>query len=96
MARYLKNHRDKSEKPIVAALRDVGAHVFILSGDGVPDLLVLYRGTWTPLEVKTPKKDRLRGNLDVFTPAQHKVRKFAACSVVETPEQALAAIGVKE
>lgn len=90
-----KNHRDKSEKPIVAALRAVGAHVFLLSGKGVPDLLVFCNGRWTPLEVKTPKAQRLRGNLDIFTPAQKDARSTAPYPVVETIEQALAAVGIR-
>lgn len=86
-------HRDKSEKPIVAALRAVGAYVLLLSGKGVPDLLVCFRGTWTPLEVKTPKADRMRGNRQVFTPAQREVMALAPYAVVETVEQALKEIG---
>lgn len=87
-------HRDKSEPAIVDALRDVGAHVLKLSGKGVPDLLVFFRGTWTPLEVKTPKKDRMRGNLDAFTPAQKEVLAVAPYQVVETVDQALKVIGL--
>lgn len=94
MSRYFKNHRDKSEKPIVAALRDAGAHVFLLTGEGVPDLLVYFRGSWTPLEVKTPKKDRLHGGDDVRTPAQKRVMAVAPYALVETVEDALSAIGI--
>lgn len=89
-----KNHRDKSEPAIVSALRQVGAHVLKLSGKGVPDLLVFYRGRWTPLEVKTPKADRMHGNLEAFTPAQKAVMAVAPYPVVETVEAALKAIGL--
>lgn len=88
-------HRDKSEKPIVAALRGVGAHVLLLSGKGVPDLLVHFRGVWTPLEVKTPKKDRMNGSNDPFTQAQKDVMAVAPFVVVETVAQALCAIGIQ-
>jgi len=86
-------HRDKSEPGIVEALRGVGAHVFKLSGAGVPDLLVYFRGRWMPLEVKTPKRDRLRGGDDVLTAAQKVSIALAPYPVVETPEQALRTIG---
>ena len=85
-------HRDKSEKPIVEALRAVGAHVFLLSGKGVPDLLCFYRGTWTPLEVKTPKADRCNVKA-TLTPAQQAAMRTAPYVVVETVEQALRAVG---
>ena len=92
----LKNHRDTSEPAIVEALRGVGAYVLKLSGKGVPDLLVCFRGTWTPLEVKTPKRDRVRPNPKArFTPAQQAVLQVAPYPVVETPDQALAAISAQ-
>lgn len=91
--RRFANHRDKSEPAIVDALKAVGAHVLKLNGKGVPDLLVFFRGTWTPLEVKTPKKDRLRGNLDPFTAAQKDVLAVAPYAVVMTPDEALRAVG---
>jgi hypothetical protein len=48
-----KRRRDANEGAIVAALEAVGAEVFYLSGCGVPDLLVAFKGCWMPLEVKT-------------------------------------------
>lgn len=56
---------DRSQQPIVKALRDIGASVQILShvGQGVPDLLVGYRNINVLLEVKNeddgPKKRAL-------------------------------------
>ncbi len=50
-----KKRRDANEKDIRGALAALGAHVFQISGDGLPDLLVLWKGTWMPLEVKTAK-----------------------------------------
>ena len=51
--------RDANEKAIVDALRDVGATVERLSGKGVPDLLVGFRGRTVLLEVKRQKRGRL-------------------------------------
>ena len=48
-----KKRRDAAEAAIIQALRAYGATVFQLSGAGIPDLLVGYRGTWLPLEVKS-------------------------------------------
>lgn len=89
-------HRDKSEPAIVQALEGVGAYVLKLSGKGVPDLLVHFRGTWTPIEVKTPKQDRLRGNREMFTPAQRAVRAVAPYPVVTTADEALRLIGAQK
>lgn len=47
--------RDKNEKEIIEVLRLHGASVFQLSGKGVPDLLVSYRGKNYLLEVKSGK-----------------------------------------
>lgn len=47
--------RDGNEKAIRTALEAVGATVWQIGGRGLPDLLVRYRGRWTPLEVKTAK-----------------------------------------
>lgn len=46
---------DNNQKEIVRALRNVGAGVQSLAsvGKGCPDLLVLYRGKWFVMEVKT-------------------------------------------
>ena len=44
--------RDKNEKPIVKALRQVGASVEYLTGTGIPDLLVGYRGVTYLIEIK--------------------------------------------
>jgi hypothetical protein len=44
--------RDTNEPEIVAALRGVGASVEMLSGRGIPDLLVGWRGENHLMEVK--------------------------------------------
>jgi hypothetical protein len=75
--------RDASEKAIVAALRQIGAQVWHLSGAGLPDLLVLFRHRWYPLEVKTAK-----GKLSDW-------QKTATWAIVRTPLEAFAAIGAE-
>jgi hypothetical protein len=79
--------RDANEGSIVAGLRAVGATVFLLSGAGVPDLLVAFRGTWMPLEVKTAK--------GTLTPLQAAVRvaSDAVVPIVRNMDDALKAIG---
>lgn len=53
--------RDKSEPAIIEALEKIGAFVQQCNGAGVPDLLVCYRGQWTPIECKTGKGKRRPG-----------------------------------
>lgn len=80
--------RDANEKGIVEALEAVGAAVFRLSGAGVPDLLVHFRGRWQPLEIKT-KTGRL-------TRRQVEARFNAGpIPVARTADEALKAIGAK-
>ena len=47
---------DKNQAAIVAALRQIGVSVLLLSplGVGAPDLLCSYRGRLTLVELKTP------------------------------------------
>ena len=71
--------RDAAEGPIVQALEAVGAEVWRLSGKGVGDLLVRYRGVLHCAEVKTGKS-KLRATQGAFP-------------VWRTPSEALAAIG---
>jgi hypothetical protein len=73
--------RDLAEQAIVDALQAVGARVWRLSGTGNPDLLVLHRGRYTPLEVKTEKGRRTANQTDI------------PWTLVRLPEQALLAIG---
>ena len=79
--------RDTTEADIVKALRKVGVQVFRMSGRGLPDLLTYYRGRWGVLEVK-----RKGGRL---TDAQKNTRVTAPFPVVETPLEALSAVGVQ-
>lgn len=76
--------RDANEKPIVDALRGVGAHVTRVSGEGAPDLLVRHRGILYAWEVKSKSGKR--------TEAQEE----SQWPIVRTIEEALEAIGVAD
>ena len=93
--------RDANEWAIVAALEAVGANVTRLDTTGVPDLLVAFRSRTYLLEVKDPAqaKKAYRGGAgrQALTPAQVKWWGLPWSGddrkVVETVEEALAAIG---
>jgi len=85
------NRIDANQNEIVNALRKVGAYVRIVTmGDGVPDLLVGYRGFTILMEVKDGNK----------TPSQRKLteaeQKFfdewtgGLIAIVQSVEDALA------
>lgn len=62
--------RDDGESEIVGALREAGAVVRIITqGDGIPDLLVGYRGFTILMEVKDGDKPPSKRKL---TPAEEK------------------------
>ena len=101
--------RDAAEPAIVAALRAAGASVEIISnGDGLPDLMVGYRGVTYHLEVKNPTGPRGgksgggasrpgQGGDGVLTRDQRAwwaAWRGAPPVIVRTPVEALAAIGV--
>lgn len=71
--------RDTAEGPIVDAAVAVGAKCWRISGKGCPDLLVFYRGVYTPGEVKS-KGGKLTKNQGDFP-------------VWRTPDDMLKAIG---
>jgi len=51
------NRIDENQNEIVKALRKAGAYVRIISqGDGIPDLLVAYKGFTILMEVKDGNK----------------------------------------
>lgn len=77
--------RDTAEAGIVYALREAGHKVWPISGEGIPDLLVLAGRTWILLEVKT-------GNAGRLTDAQIKFfgqTDTAPRGVVRTAQEAL-------
>jgi Holliday junction resolvase len=87
---------DANQTAVVAALRQAGAVVHSLAavGKGMPDLMVLMRGTTMLMEVKDGAKVKSKQKL---TPAQiefHRTWTGGPLSVVDSPEAALRAIGV--
>jgi hypothetical protein len=85
---------DANQAEIVAALRKIGAKVEPMHamGRGFPDLLVLWRGVLTLLEVKDGNKPPSARKL---TPDQVEWHaEWGECVfVVESVEQAISAIG---
>lgn len=81
--------RDKNEPEIKEALERVGARVYPVSGEGLPDTTVLYRGVVYLIEIKTSK-----GKL---TPAQERFFEENAdvktVGVVRSVDEALTFIG---
>jgi hypothetical protein len=82
--------RDASEAAIVAALRLAGAIVWSISEKGLPDLVVGYRGATFLLEVKSPGKGLTEAQEDV-----HAIWRGGPIHVVETPQDALRAVGAR-
>ena len=81
--------RDKTEGPILAALKAVGAEYLLL--DAI-DVLVLFRGRLTLLECKSTrsKKQTMR---EKTASQRDLVARGWPLHFVTTPEQALLAIG---
>ena len=88
--RRVNPKRDRNEPAIVKALNDCGAITYRLSGTGLPDLLVGWRGVWLLLEVKAPK-GRMEPDQVIF----HATAKALGlpCYRVNTDEAALEVLG---
>ena len=81
---------DGNHAAIVKALQDAGICVQSLAavGQGVPDLLVSWRGVNVLLEVKDPAQDPCKRALTAAQKEWH-ARWSGQLAVVETPEQAI-------
>ena len=88
---------DENQRAVVAALRAAGATVEHLHrvGGGCPDLLVGFRGANFLLEVKDGAKPPSAQKLTPFQEDWHASWRGSA-HIVNSPEAALAAIGVIE
>lgn len=75
--------RDSNEGEIRKALHAIGAQTWQINGRKLPDLIVLFRGRWFPLGVKTQTGSLRPGEADAPWP------------LVRSVEQALAAVGVR-
>ena len=86
---------DANQREVVAVLRDAGATVQLLHavGEGCPDLLVGYRGGNYLLEVKDGSKPPSAQKLTPQQEIWHRDWRGHRV-VVNSPEAALAAIGV--
>jgi hypothetical protein len=86
---------DANQAEVVKALRDAGATVTDTSGvgSGFPDLTVGYDGKTYCLEVKDGSKPPSAQKLSKPQEKWHREWRGHAC-VVNSPEAALAAIGV--
>lgn len=75
--------RDRNERLLVEYLKKAGGFVTRISGAGVPDLLVGYRGRWLLLEVKAP-----RGRATLMQQAFHDAAQALGlpCHTVYTVE----------
>lgn len=85
---------DDNQAAVVAALRQVGASVQILSavGQGCPDILAGYRGVNVLLEIKDGSKPP---SARVLTPDEHdwQIAWRGQVTTVKNADEALAAIG---
>jgi len=84
------NKIDANQNDIVAALRKAGATVRIISqGEGIPDLLVGFRGETALLEVKDGDKPPSARKLTTAEQKFFDEWTGGACVVVESVEDAL-------
>lgn len=86
---------DANQTQVVKALRAAGAVVHSLAavGNGVPDLLIAFRGQTMLMEIKDGAKVKSK---QALTPAQvdfHLAWVGGPLSVADSPEAALRAIG---
>jgi hypothetical protein len=86
---------DANQTQIVSALRAAGVFVQSLAavGNGVPDLLCGFRGRLFLLEVKDGNKVPSARKLTQAQVDWHAIWADVPLFVVETPEQALIALG---
>jgi Holliday junction resolvase len=86
----------RNQPEIVSALRKVGADVQSLAavGDGVPDLLVGFRGQTVLIEVKDGQRPPSERQLTDDQIKWHAAWRGGRCVVVGSVSEALAAIGV--
>lgn len=86
---------DANQTQVVSALRAAGVSVQSLAavGNGVPDLLCGFRGKLSLLEVKDGSKVKSARKLTTAQTDWHAIWADMPLFVVETPEQALKALG---
>lgn len=85
--------KDRNASVIIDALRKFGCSVSILSGEGIPDLVVGLRGRNYLLEVKDPEQPPSARKLKPAQVKWHRTWRGQA-AVVLTVEEALRACGL--
>lgn len=87
---------DANQTQVVSALRAAGAVVHSLAacGNGIPDLLVAFRGQTLLMEIKDGEKVKSKQKLRPLQVLFHKDWTGGPLSVVDGPEAALREIGV--
>ncbi len=89
MSKYARRI-DENQNEIVIALRKCGAYVRIISqGDGIPDLLVGYRGYTILMEVKDGDKVPSKRKLTEAEEAFFKDWRGGMLAIVNDVEEAL-------
>lgn len=94
-------HRDRAERPIIQALRSVGASVYAVSGKDIPDLLVGFGGVTYLFEVKSrilseEKGRKARVRETAISPGQKEFSETwrgGPARFIYEPAEALRAIG---
>lgn len=76
--------RDGNERPIIAALEARGATVQQLTGKGIPDLLIGFKGHSLLAEVKQPGETLNDGQRD-----WHRTWRGSTVSVLRSPVEAV-------
>jgi hypothetical protein len=87
---------DANHDAVVCALRAAGAVVHSLAGlgNGIPDLLIAFRGQTLLMEVKDGAKVKSAQKLKPLQVEFFKTWTGGPLSVVDSPDAALRAIGV--
>lgn len=85
---------DANQEQIVSALRAAGATVHSLAtvGNGVPDLLIGFRGQTVLMEVKDGNQPPSKRQLNQDQLAWHGAWRGGALCIVDSPEAALRAL----
>jgi len=75
-----KKRRDSNEKALRDALQAVGAECWQISGRGLPDLLVRFRGRYYAAEVKTAKgkETEHQGDFPIWRSVDDALRAIGA------------------
>jgi hypothetical protein len=87
---------DRNQQEVIDALRAAGAVVHSLAavGNGIPDLLVAFRGQTILMEVKDGAKVKSAQKLKPLQIIFHRDWTGGPLSIVDGPDAALRALGV--